>query len=153
MNQFLKRHILLISILLIFGFGNHATAQSLLPESDGEVNSFYSYIEIPKGYISGICAMMLENRSIKATIYNEFGITAMEFTYNMEKQKVKLGYIIKMLDKWYIKRTLKKDLAHLIDCLDRGNTEYVNKKRKITYRFIPMEDNELTFDIGYDTEK
>lgn len=152
MNKLLKRHILLISILLLYGIDNHATAQRLLPASEGEVVSFSSFIEMPRGYVSGICAMMLENRSIKATMYNEFGITAMEFVYSMEKKKVKLEYVIKLLDKWYIKRTLRKDLACLINCLDLGNTEYVNKKRKITYRFIPMEDNELTSDIGYDTE-
>jgi hypothetical protein len=43
-----------------------------------------------------------------------------------------------MMDKWYIKRVLRKDLVLLMSSLQKGESEYFNERRKITYQFIPI---------------
>ena len=43
-----------------------------------------------------------------------------------------------MMDKWYIKRVLRKDLVLLMSSLQKGESEYYNECRKITYQFIPI---------------
>jgi hypothetical protein len=73
-------------------------------------------------------------------LFNEFGITAIEFSYNPERDKVKLKHVIKMMDKWYIRRVLRKDIAQLMSLLYNGKTEYQNTRRNISYQFIPIID-------------
>ena len=99
---------------------------------------------MPKGYVSGICVIMLEGDLLKGSIFNEFGITAMDFTYQLSKEKVKLVSVLPMLNKWYIKRVLKKDLKAVIKGLEQGNTTYENTRRHILYQFSPLSDSETS---------
>jgi hypothetical protein len=48
-----------------------------------------------------------------------------------------------MMDKWYIRRVLRKDLSLLMNCLQKGETQYYNERQHITYKFTPVE-NEIT---------
>lgn len=64
-----------------------------------------------KGYLSGISVLVRETDVFRGVLFNEFGITALEFTYNPQKKKVKLEQVIAMLDKWYIRRVIKKRFA------------------------------------------
>lgn len=97
---------------------------------------------MPKGYVSGICVIMLEGDVLKGSIFNEFGITAMDFTYQIQKEKVKLISVLPMLNKWYIKRVLKKDLKAVIKGLEQGKTTYENTRRHILYQFLPLSNAE-----------
>ena len=128
---------LLISILLIASSAWPAAAQSLLPQTAGERAQFDAMIEMPKGYVSGMCVIVHDGDQLKGCIFNEFGITALGFTYQLDKKKVKLNSVLPMLNKWYIKRTIKKDLKQVILALERGETSYVNERRHITYQFKP----------------
>lgn len=118
-------------------------AQTKFPMLNGEDVRYSCYIEMPHSYISGICLLMKENEVIKGSLFNEFGITVLDFTYSTIRQKVKLHNVIKMLDKWYIRRVLRKDLAQLMICLQKGETQYYNERQHITYKFTPAE-NEIT---------
>lgn len=93
-----------------------------------------------KGYISGICFLSEEGDTIKGSFFNEFGISAFDFTYLRSRQKVKLENVIKMLNKWYIKRVLRKDMVHVLDNLQRGISSYSNEKYHITYKFTKLDD-------------
>jgi hypothetical protein len=117
-------------------------AQSLLPQEDGSRTKFTTTIEMPKGYVSGICVIMLEGDVLKGSIFNEFGITAMDFTYQIHKEKVKLISVLPMLNKWHIKRVLKKDLKAVIKGLEQGKTTYENTRRHILYQFLPLSNAE-----------
>jgi hypothetical protein len=117
-------------------------AKSLLPQEDGSRTKFTTTIEMPKGYVSGICVIMLEGDVLKGSIFNEFGITAMDFTYQIQKEKVKLISVLPMLNKWYIKRVLKKDLKAVIKGLEQGKTTYENTRRHILYQFLPLSNAE-----------
>ncbi len=118
-------------------------AQSTFPTNEGERVKYNAYIEMPRAYISGISVLLKEGNVIKGSLFNEFGITALDFTYDPKRQKVKLHNVIKMMDKWYIRRVIRKDIAKMMICLQKGETQYVNEKRHINYHFIPIE-NEAT---------
>jgi hypothetical protein len=118
-------------------------AQSTFPTKDGERIKYNAYIETPRAYISGISILLREGDQIKGSLFNEFGITALDFTYDPRRQKVKLHSVIMMMDKWYIRRVVRKDLAQLMICLQEGKTEYRNERRRINYQFRPI-DNEVT---------
>lgn len=105
---------------------------------------------MPKGYISGICLLQKEGDVVKGCLFNEFGITALDFTYQPHQGKVKIHHLVAMMDKWYIRKVLRKDLAQLMRNLQTGQTDYHNQRRRIWYRFTP--DNDST-NKTYDTQE
>ena len=115
-----------------------AGAQTL-PSSEGERARYSVQIEIKKAYISGICGMLFEDGKLKACVVNEFGLSAMDFEYDPQKDKVKIINVIKKLDHWYIKRVLKRDLRILIHNLRQGIYRHENTKYEITYTFQPLQ--------------
>ena len=142
MSRLRQTYLASISILLLSMLSFSGAAQSLLPQENGSRTKFTTTIEMPKGYVSGICVIMLEGDVLKGSIFNEFGITAMDFTYQIQKEKVKLISVLPMLNKWYIKRVLKKDLKAVIKGLEQGKTTYENTRRHIRYQFLPLSNAE-----------
>lgn len=141
-----------LSALALLLIALTATAQSgvsLLPLGEGDRVRFNAVIETERAAITGICAMLREGDMVKASLFNEFGITALDFTYDVKKRKVKLHTVLPMLNKWYIRHTLRGDLKHLMQALDSGETGYANTRRHITYQFTPIVPLE---DLGDNTE-
>ncbi len=135
------KRLILISLLLISQLPiAQLYAQTTFPTQNGERIRYSSYIEMNGAYISGICVLLNEDGVIQGCLFNEFGITAIEFSYNPERNKVKLKHVIKMMDKWYIRRVLRKDIAQLMSLLYNGKTGYQNTRRNISYQFIPIID-------------
>ena len=139
------RLFLLICLLFNSLLQNSAVAQdkNLLPLHEGECIRYDAYIEMPHAYISGICILLNDGQVIKGSLINEFGLTAIDFIYYPKKEKVKLCSVFSAMDKWYIRHVLRKDLAQLFRCLKQGETQYINKRRNITYNFKPV-DNDTT---------
>ncbi len=131
----MRKYLLLISLFCATIF---AHAQVHFPQAEGERARYTASIEMQKAHISGICIMAYQEGRINGSLFNEFGISAMDFSYIPKKDKVKLYHVISMLNKWYIKMTLKKDLKRLIHTLQDGKNEYVNEKRHIKYIFTPL---------------
>lgn len=117
--------------------------QSFFPEETGMRMKYNAVIEMPKGYLSGICILLREEDEVKGCLFNEFGISALDFTYFPKKDKVKLHSVIAMMNKWYIKRILKRDLRSLFHELQTGNPVYQNRKYKIQYQFTPLQEDEV----------
>ena len=115
-------------------------AQSTFPTHEGERIRYHAYIEMTRAYISGMGVLLKEDGMIKGSLFNEFGITALDFTYDPERQKAKLHHVIKMIDKWYIRRLIRNDIAQLMICLQKGETRYQNERRHINYLFLPIEN-------------
>ena len=101
-------------------------------------------IELPNAYLSGVCIVKTENDTITGCLFNEFGISALEFVRYPGKKKAKILSVIKMLDKWYIKRVLSRDIAHVLDNLQQGKEEYRDERYKINYKFTLMSDDNAT---------
>lgn len=133
-------HLYLLCISLLLALSISVQAQTTFPSADGERAKYAAYIEMPKAYVSGICVLLQEDGLIKGSLFNEFGITALDFTYNPQRDKIKLHSVMKMMDKWYIRKVLKKDLRQVMKTLKEGQTEYTNQRRHIVYRFHGIEE-------------
>lgn len=127
-----------LSLLLLAFFAVAAAAQTY-PKADGERVRLGAVIEFKRGYVSGICAMLREGDTVRGSIFNEFGISTLDFIYDERRDKVKLEGVVAMLDKWYIRRVLRRDLRQVMHRLRDGVGEYRNEKRGITYQFSPIE--------------
>ena len=127
-------------------------AQSLLPSPSGEASRYEAYIELPRGYLSGVCIMRCAGDTLRGSIFNEFGVSAMDFVYDRQKDRVRLLSVMKMMDRWYIRRTLRSDLRQLFKSMNAGEGEYRNERRHILYRFTPMADS-LDTPHPHDTEE
>ena len=120
-----------------------AKAQTMYPFHEGDKTRYAAIIETPKAYLSGICVLYHdENGEIRGSFFNEFGISALDFSYIENKDKVKLHHVIKMMNKWYIKRVLRRDLRELIHQLKLGNGSYRNARYHLNYLFTPIEASE-----------
>ncbi len=135
----MQRCSVLVSMLLAFAM--YVSAQSLYPVSAGDKIKCSAMIEMPKGYISGICMMYNDGTEIKGSIFNEFGISAIDFTYSIAKDKVKLHDVLPMLNRWYIKKLLRSDLRKVLHNLRQGACEYRNEKYKIDYKFSKLTND------------
>ena len=145
----MRKYLLLISILLLSlasltvqAQDSLTVQQSPLSDSIGCKTRYATTIELSKGYLSGITIMVREADVYHGVLFNEFGITALEFTYQPQTKKVELIEVIAMLDKWYIRRVLKNDLQHVMENLMKGNPTYKDEKYHISYKFSVMSNDE-----------
>lgn len=129
-----------ISLLLLLGFGT-VRAQSLYPSSEGGRVRCSAMIEMPRAYISGVCVMYHDGQTVKGSLFNEFGISALDFAYDTRRDRVRLLSVTDMLDKWYIRRVLRRDLRQLLHNLREGEGTYRDEKHKITYQFTLLPDD------------
>ena len=83
---------------------------------------------------------MREPDAYHGVLFNEFGITALEFTYHPRTGKVDLIEVIPMLDKWYVRRVLKSDLQRVMENLLHGISVYKDEKYHVSYSFSLMKD-------------
>lgn len=114
------------------------------------------YIDTGKATISGILVTRETENTILGSIINEFGISALNFCYDMEKDKMKLTHVVSFLNKWYIKRVLSNDLKFCLHILYGipfnkkhnysmeqivDSTMVSNNKQHITYIFTPLKES------------
>lgn len=137
MNRFTKLCLTLTSIFFLCIISNESFAQSLLP-NEGDSKEYQMTINMPKAYISGICVMANDGERVNGSIFNEFGLSMLSFSYLIEKDKVKILSAMKMINKWYIKRILRKDLLGVIKCLQNNNTAFEDTKHSINIIIKPM---------------
>lgn len=124
---------LLLSICLLASLSTAASRQDTLQLS--------VQIGMKKATLSGICMMAIDsNRMVKGAVINEFGVKAFDVIYDERKHKVHLINVMSMLDKWYIRRILRRDLRKIIpQLITRGSCEYTDLKYGIDYIFKPLE--------------
>jgi len=147
----------LISLLLLLSqtpclskeFGQHEVITA-----DSAMTYEYNLTMQVRGHeITGICLMNKSaDNNIMGTVINEFGMKAFDFIY--DNGKIQLLNIVAFLDKWYIRKVLKKDLAFILSQIDKGvdfekkprkilfkpngEVEVINSRYKIYYSFTPM---------------
>lgn len=119
-------------------------------------------MESPKATLSGVAIFVENGDTIKGSLINEFGISAMDFQYLKTKDKIQLVNVIQFLNKWYIKPTLKNDIKQCLYVLfpdipgrrikheilesDSART-IINTKRNIKYSFYPIENSPTNNDV------
>lgn len=84
--------------------------------------------------------MLHEDGVVKSSIVNEFGVSALDFTYHPVSHKVKIISVMGKLNKWYIKRLLKRDLKQVMTRLPMGMNVYEDTKYGIKYTFLPFDE-------------
>ena len=112
----MKRCLLLSSLLWMAVVG--VAADYLLP-LDGRQE--YSVAITARGAeITGVCIVKTYAEGIRGAIVNEFGIHALDFMVSADRRKVKLLNVIPMMDRWYVRRVVKKDLRTLFNATADG---------------------------------
>ena len=135
----MQRLLLFVSIICLTKlFAPSALAQNTYSEKEGEKCRYSVQIDFGKAYISGIGILAYTDDTILGSVFNEFGVSALSFSYNPQKKKVKILSMAGKLNRWYIKRVIKKDLKKVIKILQEGGTTYNNQKYHITYTFTPL---------------
>lgn len=136
----MRRFLLLISILGLALLAAPAVcAQGTFPTTEGEKARYSLQIDFGKAYLSGIGIMAYIDGEVLGSVFNEFGVSALTFSYNPRKDKVKVLSVIGNLNRWYIRPLIKKDLKKVIKVLKEGGTTYTNLRYHITYTFQQLE--------------
>lgn len=139
----------LLSLLTSVSFGAEADSVTI-PDS---LKKHTFQIELSKGYVSGIMIVSEGEDNIMGSMINEFGVSAIDFSYNKKSGKIRLKNVIGFLNKWYIKMILKNDISYCLHilygtpytkkaayevCRTEDKVSIINKKRHITYTFSPL---------------
>ena len=131
-SKWIKNLCLLVCLLLL--------ATDLQAQS---VSRMSVEISFEKGGITGVCLLRKAEQTVSGTIMNEFGIKVFDFVYYPQRDKLRLFNVIEMLDKWYIRRVVRRDLKQVLPHLPPvSEYRYENRKRHIHYLFTPLPTTE-----------
>ncbi len=132
----MRRCLLLISVLMLL-CQIPCCAEEVA--GDSVVCSEYMFFMQARGHeLTGVCIVNEDPvGDTTGTIVNEFGVKAFDFVISNGKAKV--FNVIKPLDKWYIRKVLRGDIAFTFQHIKQGKDLTV-KKRKITFQ----EKGEIT---------
>ena len=81
--------------------------------------------------MTAICVLEF-HQGIVGTVVNHFGVKVFDFIYpdSGEKKKLRLFNVIKPLNKWYIRRVLRRDLTFILSNISKPR-HVVNKRRRL----------------------
>ena len=125
--------LLTISCLMLI---NLCPSVDAIPASDTLVRSEYSVLmRIGKREVTGICIMETEeNGDVAGCLMNEFGVKAFDFTRSGGKTRI--FNVMGPLDRWYVRRRLRKDFDHILPLLDKDGCSY--SRSFTSYVFTPL---------------
>lgn len=147
----MKRCLAFVSLLWLLCL-NTTVAFSQTPSET--FRQYHLLMQVRGQETTSICMMNLQpDQSVVGTVVNEFGVKAFDFTYSQGRAKVL--NVVGPLNKWYIRKVLRKDFTFLLKNLWSGQ-DLTEKKRtlthqpdgtvtlrnerfKISYTFTPME--------------
>lgn len=142
----MTRFLVYLSLLLTGGLSAYSQNPGALPQDT--VFRYGFEMSMQKGGLTGVALTRLDNNAIYGSIINEFGVSALDFTYDIRRGKVKLNHLVSFLDKWYIRRVLRADLRV---CLDRlyGLSDRMPKKHDVLQNGSTLTVCNLAHDISY----
>ena len=109
--------LLLLSSLLILTLTAGA-ADYLLPL--GGRRMYGVAIEARGARLTGVCVVKTGEEGSRGAIVNEMGVHVMDFTLTADRRKVKLLNVLAQMDRWYLRRVLRKDLRLLFGATENG---------------------------------
>lgn len=101
------------TILTLLLFLTLTAAAGRLPEAEGERTRHNVELNLGRAKLTGVCLMLMEEGLIKASIVNEFGVSYVDFTYSPKTKKLRLVSVAAPLDKWYIRKRIRKELRKI----------------------------------------
>lgn len=131
----MKRFLLFLSLWITTGWsvahseGLPAIQDSLTPRTEGERREYTVTLRFQKTQLSGICLMKRLGEEIVGSWLNEFGIRAFDFRYDPRQDRIELSNVLDQLDRWYIRRTLRRDLKLLLTYGDHPFSGTLRKRR------------------------
>lgn len=146
MRKFLLWISLWLSVLSVSAQSKASNGTLFSFDNEGKA-AYNLFIRFEKGSLTGVCFVKPCEGGWAGSVINEFGVKAFDFVYRAESQRVRLFHLVGFLNKWYIKRVLKRDWSYL---LAYPQIEKKDKRRKITVTgngTIVMEN--LRYRIGY----
>ncbi|MCR4995279.1 MAG: hypothetical protein K6A32_07915 [Bacteroidales bacterium] len=147
----MRRHLLWISLCLCL-CSPIVRAQVTYPLLlSGEERATWNFtLERGTMVITGICLARQTEQGLVGSVVNEFGIHFFDFTCTDDR--VKVSNVFSAMDKWYIRRVLKKDLRLLaaskayktgrrrsLSLALPDSMSLQNNKYGITYRFERLQ--------------
>lgn len=127
---------------------------SFFPEIEGERMEYRVTLDFGRAHFSGICVMKCLHGEIVGTLMNEFGLRAFDIRYDPHRGRVRLTNLLELLDRWYIRKTLRRDLTLLlrngdsevplklrgrrIRRLDDGTLALNHIRRELNLKFTPL---------------
>lgn len=123
------------------------------PCDPAELQRYAFTLTTGKAALTGFLLCTEREGELLGSVVNEFGFSSLQFSYNPAKQKLKLLSVAPFLDKWYIRRTLSRDLRfclhtiygfplrgkHSYAVTRRGDAvEVFNSRRNLRYTFAPL---------------
>lgn len=149
----MKRFLALLGSLLCLCLWSAKAQEGVASSEPNPLRPYTFQIEMGQSALSGVWLMREAGDTIYGSLINEFGVSAIDFAYAKRTERVKLLSVVRFLDKWYIRPTLKKDIALCVQLLcdlphktsaryqlsQEGDTWVVkNLRRRIHYSFTPI---------------
>lgn len=149
----MTRFLLFLSSVLFVWFSGFSQDCQEISANSQVLRRFSFSIDTGKAVMSGLLLAKDDGEVIKGSMVNEFGVSAVDFSYTRKNDRLTLLNVVSFLDKWYIKRVLKKDIRlciHILydipyadtdshDILRNGTSvSLINRKRGMTYTFTPL---------------
>jgi hypothetical protein len=112
------------------------------------VSRYRTQVKVKEAEITGVLVLKYMDNEWRGSLVNEFGVKAFDFT--LINGKCRLLHPVPYLDKWYIRRTIEKDLTFLfsnekvaggnsLQVMPNGDLLLKNEKQSIEYSFQPIE--------------
>ncbi len=120
---------------------------NLFPQVAGKKCEYTTEIQFKGNSVTGICILKHNDKEIIGAIINEFGIKVFDFIVRLDGLKVKLENVTPFLDKWYIKRMLKKDLKFLFTHLYK--TPQKSRRREVSQTANTLVLKNIKYGITY----
>ena len=114
-------------------------------------------IDMGRASLTGVMVMHRDADEVRGSMVNEFGVSAIDFIYDGARDRVRLCHVVPFMDKWYIRRVLRRDLRfclyvlydkvygrrHVYTVKQDGDTVSItNPRYGITYAFAPLNTEE-----------
>lgn len=147
MERLMRAYLLLISLIFSLSLAKAGNTHPFFPTNEGERREYTSTIQFNRNTLSGICIVKKEENKYIGTFINEFGIKAFDFIYDHKRKNVKILNTIEFLNKWYIKRVIRKDLKFLFT----NKCNFKKKNREIAYSdsCIILTDNKYNIQYSF----
>lgn len=131
----MKKCLTLVSLLaLLCMLPSFTKAANNVAEDGSDTTSTWQYalVMTARGHeTTGICIMEGQpDGQLAGTVVNEFGVKAFDFT--RQKGRTRVMNVIGPLNKWYIRKVLRRDLNFIIRHL-WGGKDATEKRRSITF--------------------
>lgn len=130
--------------------------ETFFPTGAGERATYAVTLDFGRAHLTGLCIVKRLDNELVGTLLNEFGIRALDFRYDPQRGRVRLSNLLALLDSWYIRKTLRRDLSLLLQNaaleaplqrrgrrlarLDDGTLSLTHTRRDLELRFTPLNE-------------